>query len=64
MRRAAENTQLYQIISIDGDTLRYEARTATGELYDAFRLEAGRPRSTNSSTKSPTTPERLGELDE
>ncbi len=25
MRRAAENTQLYQIVSIDGDTLRYEA---------------------------------------
>ena len=36
--RAAENTQLYQIISIDGDTLRYEARTAVGELYDAFEL--------------------------
>jgi hypothetical protein len=36
--RAAEDTQLYQIISIDGDTLRYEARTAVGELYDAFDL--------------------------
>ena len=36
--RAAENTQLYQIISIDSDTLRYEARTATGGLYDAFDL--------------------------
>jgi hypothetical protein len=36
--RAAENTQLYQIVSIDGDTLRYEARTAVGELYDAFEL--------------------------
>ncbi len=36
--RAAENTQLYQIISIDGGTLRYEARTAVGELYDAFEL--------------------------
>jgi hypothetical protein len=36
--RAAENTQLYQIISIDSDTLRYEARTAIGDLYDAFDL--------------------------
>lgn len=37
--RQAADTQLYQIISIDGDELRYEARTATGELYDAFTLE-------------------------
>ena len=38
MRRAAEDTQLYQIITIDGGVLTYEARTATGELYDAFEL--------------------------
>ncbi|MEE4660006.1 MAG: metallophosphoesterase family protein [Halieaceae bacterium] len=36
--RAAENTQLFQILSIDGDRLTYAARTATGELYDAFDL--------------------------
>ncbi len=36
--RAAENTQLFQLIHIDGDTLRYEAYTATGDLYDAFDL--------------------------
>ncbi|MEM8967144.1 MAG: serine/threonine protein phosphatase, partial [Bacteroidota bacterium] len=36
--RAAENTQLFQLISIDGETLRYEAYTAIGELYDAFEL--------------------------
>ena len=36
--RAAENTQLFQLISIDGETLRYEAYTAVGELYDAFEL--------------------------
>jgi 3',5'-cyclic AMP phosphodiesterase CpdA len=36
--RAAENTQLYQVISVDGGTLRYEARTAVGDLYDAFEL--------------------------
>lgn len=45
MKRSAENTQLYQIIHIDGDQLRYEARTAVGDLYDAFALKkrAGQP---------------------
>lgn len=38
MDRAASNTQLYQIISIEGDRLSYGAYTATGELYDAFDL--------------------------
>lgn len=38
MRRAAEDTQLYQIITIDGSQLKYEARTAIGELYDGFIL--------------------------
>jgi 3',5'-cyclic AMP phosphodiesterase CpdA len=36
--RTAENTQLFQVIRIAGDTLTYEARTATGALYDAFDL--------------------------
>jgi 3',5'-cyclic AMP phosphodiesterase CpdA len=39
MKRSAEDTQLYQIIHIGGDTLRYEARTAVGEVYDAFTLQ-------------------------
>ncbi len=38
MKRVAEDTQLYQIIQIDGPKLHYEARTAVGELYDAFEL--------------------------
>ena len=38
MARAAEDTQLYQIISVDGPNLIYQARTATGRLYDAFVL--------------------------
>ncbi|MGD9722350.1 MAG: fibronectin type III domain-containing protein [Pirellulales bacterium] len=58
MRRAAENTQLYQIISVEGDALRYEARTATGELYDAFRLNK-RPGQINELVDAiPDTPER------
>jgi hypothetical protein len=36
--RKTENTQLFQVIRVAGDTLRYEARTATGMLYDAFDL--------------------------
>lgn len=37
--RFAEDTQLFQVIHIDGDTLDYEARTATGRLYDKFSLK-------------------------
>ena len=45
MQRAAEDTQLYQIIRVDGNQLRYEARTARGALYDAFTLTkvSGKP---------------------
>ena len=38
MAPVAEDTQLFQVLRIDGDRLRYEARTATGRLYDAFEL--------------------------
>ena len=62
MARAAENTQLYQIISIDGDALRYEARTATGELYDAFRLKKRAGERNELIDEIPETPERLGIL--
>ena len=38
MQRVAEDTQLYQVIDVDQDKLRFEARTAIGDLYDAFEL--------------------------
>src|SRR5690606_36512825 len=38
MHRAGEDLQLYQVVSVDGFVLRYEARTATGEPYDVFEL--------------------------
>jgi 3',5'-cyclic AMP phosphodiesterase CpdA len=38
-KRVAENTQLYQIINIDGENLEYRAFEATGELYDSFTLQ-------------------------
>jgi hypothetical protein len=36
--RVAEDTQLFQVIRIEGDRLSFEAHTATGTLYDAFQL--------------------------
>lgn len=36
--RTAEDTQLFQVITLDGDELRYVARTATNRLYDQFTL--------------------------
>lgn len=61
-RRSAADTQLYQIISIDGDELRYEARTATGSLYDAFTLtkREGKP-SAFAEQVPQTVEERLGD---
>ncbi len=38
MRRLADDTQLYQIVHVDGRYLRFEARTARGDLYDSFEL--------------------------
>ena len=45
MTRGGENTQLYQVITVSGDTLHYRAMTAVGELYDAFELvkQLGKP---------------------
>jgi acid phosphatase type 7 len=39
MERRAGNTQLFQVIQIQGDTLTYEAFTAAGTLYDAFEIQ-------------------------
>jgi hypothetical protein len=36
--RRAENTQLFQVIRINADTLQYRAFTAVGGRYDAFDL--------------------------
>lgn len=58
MKRSAEDTQLYQIIHIDGSTLRYEARTATGEVYDAFTLQKQPGTINKLIEQAPSTPER------
>jgi hypothetical protein len=38
MQSSTADTQLYQLIKIDGDVLHYEARTANGEPFDSFQL--------------------------
>lgn len=38
MQRLAEDTQLFQLIDVSATALSYQARTAKGELYDAFML--------------------------
>ncbi len=58
MRRVAEDTQLYQIITIDGGELRYEARTARGELYDAFALRKREGEPNELIEHIPDSPER------
>ncbi len=57
-KRTAEGTQLYQVVSIDGDTLRLEARTALGELYDAFTLKKRPGLGNELIEQGPGTPER------
>jgi hypothetical protein len=39
--RAAENTELYQLVDVEADRIRFRAYTATGGLYDAFDLVRG-----------------------
>lgn len=56
--RGAENTQLYQVISVKGDTLAYKAFTATGELYDAFDLIKHDGEPNRMVDRKPRTPER------
>jgi phosphodiesterase/alkaline phosphatase D-like protein len=37
--RQLTNTQLYQVISVDGSRLTYKAKTATGRLHDQFTID-------------------------
>jgi len=59
-KRAAERTQLFQIISIDGDTLNYEARTAVNTLYDAFTLKKRPGQPNELIERVPEVEERVG----
>lgn len=60
MDRAASNTQLYQIVSIDGDKLSYQSFTVTGELYDSFELaKTGKGKNQLTDRSPALKPERL-----
>lgn len=58
-KRAAEDTQLYQLITVERDELRYEAKTAKGELYDAFTLKKQEGQINQLVDQTPNTTERL-----
>ncbi|MDB5309674.1 MAG: metallophosphoesterase [Gemmataceae bacterium] len=62
MARRGEGVQLYQLIRVAGDRLTYEARTATGDQFDAFELRK-RPDGGNEivETKTPDLTETPGE---
>lgn len=58
MARRAEDTQLYQIVRVEKDRIVYEARTATGEKYDAFELRKRSGSPNQLVDKNPGSPER------
>ena len=58
-QRVAEDTQLFQVITIDGDELRYVARTATSQLYDAFTLKKRDGQPNELIEQVPDTPQRV-----
>lgn len=54
--RTAEDVQLYQVIHVERDRLRYESRTVANRLYDAFDLERTRS-GTRLVERKPATPD-------
>ncbi|HEY0982352.1 fibronectin type III domain-containing protein [Schlesneria sp.] len=58
-QRVAEDTQLFQIITVDGNELRYQARTATGQPYDGFTLVKKPGEANQLIEQVPPTPARL-----
>ncbi|MBS7668714.1 purple acid phosphatase family protein [Croceicoccus gelatinilyticus] len=57
--RVAEATELYQIVDVDGDTLRFRTYTASGSLYDGFDLNRGKDGNRLSEIDEPTIAERI-----
>lgn len=55
--RIGDNIRLYQVIRIDGDTLRVEVYLPDGTLYDAFRLQKGAPSRDVLTDMPPSTPQ-------
>lgn len=57
--RRGMKIQLYQVISVDGDELRYQAKTPTGEVYDGFTLRKRAGQVNQLIEQVPDTPELL-----
>ena len=55
--RVAKGRQLFQVIRVSPECVRYEARLATGELYDAFTLEKDAAGKTTLTEQIPNVPE-------
>jgi 3',5'-cyclic AMP phosphodiesterase CpdA len=60
MQRSAENTQLFQVITVDGAQLGFQARTPTGLLYDSFELRKRENQPNEMINIDTRTPERVG----
>jgi 3',5'-cyclic AMP phosphodiesterase CpdA len=60
LERSAENTQLFQVIRVEGNKLEYKAYTTSGALYDAFELQKSAKKGTPNKFKElkPATGER------
>lgn len=59
MTRKAGNTQFYNIIMIEGDTLNFKAYMVNGDLYDEFDLIKKEGKPNKLVNKIPDVPERL-----
>lgn len=58
--RAAVETQLYQLVHVNKDTLTYEAYTTVGDLYDKFQIvKMGKGRKKFIDLTPPGMPERI-----
>jgi hypothetical protein len=58
MERQAENTQLFQVITVAEDLVHYKAFTGRGDLYDSFILKKNGNESNSIINQIPDVPER------
>jgi hypothetical protein len=59
MERRGEFTQLFQIITVNSDTITYQAYTPLGSLYDAFDLVKDQSGTKKLINREPEIPERF-----
>ena len=59
MQRGASNTQLFQILNVTDDVLKFEAYTVDNQLYDAFEIHKDKKGGKKFIDQTPKTRERL-----